>query len=292
MDMRSKVVVITGGTAGIGKAAAVALAQQGATLVIVGRDPAKGAAVVEELDAAAPDAPARFVRADLSELAQVRTLAEGLTSSLDRIDVLVNNAGIAARRPRTSVDGFDEMLAANYLGPFLLTHLLLDTLRSSAPARVVVVGSEAHRTSGRFDPERFEQLGDYSGLGAQLAYGRTKLLDILFAEELARRLAGTGLTVNSLCPGAVATELVREVGGPAGGLGRLLAATPLIRTPEQGARMTVHLASSPDVASVTGRFYSSTPGLGLLPTVSARRDPAVAARVYERTCQLVGIPPL
>jgi NAD(P)-dependent dehydrogenase (short-subunit alcohol dehydrogenase family) len=283
--MDGKTVVITGATAGIGRAAAIELGRQGAEVVVIGRDPAKGAMVVDEIPGS------RFFRTDLSELAQVRSLAATLLDAVPRIDVLVNNAGIAARRATLTAEGFDEMLAANYLGPFLLTHLLLDRLQASAPARIVIVGSEAHRMTGRFDPSDFEIMGQYSGWRAQLAYGRTKLLDILFAEELARRLDLGGVTVNSLCPGLVATDLVRDVPG-ADRVGALVAKTPAVRTPEQGARMTVHLASSPDVEGITGRFWSSTPGARFLPPVGARRNPAVARTVYERTCEMVGVPQL
>lgn len=287
--MDGKVVVITGPTAGIGKAAAIELARRGAELGLVSRNPAKAEAVAGEIRAGAPGVVLHQFTADLSELDQVRAVAGAIAKELDRIDVLVDNAGTAARRPRRTVDGFDEMLAANYLGPFLLTHLLLDRLEASAPARVVVVGSEAHRATGRFDAERFEDLGDYGGLvPAQAAYGQTKLLDMLFADELARRLDGSGVTVNSLCPGLVATDLAGDVGA-ADAFFKALSATPLVRTPEQGARMTVRLAGDPALAAVTGRFFSSTPGAGLLPTAGPRRDPAIARRVYERTCALVGI---
>ena len=286
--MDGKRVVITGATAGIGKAAATELARRGADLALVARNPHRASATVSEIHDAAPGAEVDVFRADLSDLDDVRTVAAELVDAYDTIDVLVNNAGIDAMEARRTAQGFDEMLATNYLGPFLLTHLMLDPIRAAAPARIVVVGSEAHRFASRLDPERFEDLGQYSGvIASQRAYGRTKLLDLLFAAELARRLDGTGVTVNSLCPGFVATELAREQGA-----GRFLAPlsmTPLVRTPEQGARMTVRLASDPKLADVTGRFFTSTPGLYILPTVPSMRDPAIARRVYERTCALVGV---
>ena len=286
--MEGKQVVITGATAGIGQAAAIELARRGAAISLVARNPARAEATARKIAEEAPNAPAaRTFIGDLADLRSIRTVAGEVATGLERIDVLVNNAGIAAVQQRLTVDGFDEMLAANYLGPFLLTHLLLDTMQASAPSRIVIVGSEAHRTTGKLDPERFEAIEPYRGLQAQLAYGRTKLLDLLWADELARRLDPSAVTVNSLCPGMVATELVREV-GVASGPARLLAATPLVNTPEQGARMTVRLASDPTLSGTTGRFFSSTPGAGLLPTVRARRDPSVARRVYERTLSLVG----
>lgn len=286
--MQGRTVVITGATAGIGKVAAFELAREGASLAIVARNPEKARRVVEELTDAVPGASVRVFRADLAELRDVRRVAGELLDALPVIDVLIDNAGVAATTPRVTGDGYDEMLAANYLGPFLLTELLLERVVASAPARIVITGSEAHRVTGRFDPERFEDLGDYGGPSAQLAYGRTKLLDLLWADELARRLDGTGVTVNSLCPGAVATELTREV-GIADRVGRVLARTPLIRRPEQGAAVIIRLASDPALDGVTGRFVSSTPGAGFLPTRAVRRDPATADRVVERTRALVGL---
>jgi NAD(P)-dependent dehydrogenase (short-subunit alcohol dehydrogenase family) len=281
-NIAGKEVLITGATSGIGKAAAFELARMGAKLSVLGRDRAR-------MEALGVDA--RLFQADLSQLAQVRSVAAEIGSVLGRIDVLVNNAGVAARGSRTTSEGFDEMLAANYLGPFLLTHLLLDRVRASAPARIVITGSEAHRLAGRFDPENFEAMGEYSGLSAQLAYGRTKLLDVLFGDELGRRLRGSGVTANSLCPGLVNTGLVREVPG-ADRISRLLSATPVVRTPEQGARMLIRLAAGADVEGRTGSFHTSTPGMRVLPPVPSRRNPAVASRVYERTCDLVGVTPL
>lgn len=287
--VQGKTVVITGATAGIGEAAARELARRGADLAIVARNPEKAAGVVADIEAAVPGASVRVFRADLAELADVRRVVGELLAALPRIDVLVDNAGIAAPSPRTTGDGFDEMLAANYLGPFLLTELLLDRLVASAPARVVITGSEAHRVAGRFDPESFEQLGDYRGpAAAQLAYGRTKLLDLLWADDLARRLDGTGVTVNSLCPGLVATHLAGE-SARVTRVGKALSATPLVRRPEQGAAIIVRLASDRSLAGTTGRFFSSTPGAGLLPTAGIRRRPEVARRVVERTRALVGL---
>ncbi len=279
--------MITGATAGIGRAAALEMARLGASMVVVARNASKAESLKARVTEASVGASVRTFLADLSSLEQVRRVAAEIAEQVGRIDVLVNNAGIAASRNRSTGEGFDEMLASNYLGPFLLTHLLTGSLRASAPARVVIVGSEAHRLTGRFDPERFEQMGSYSGLNAQLRYGRTKLLDLLWADHLARLSQGSGFTVNSLCPGFVATELVRESRLAERPM-QVLSATPIVYTPEQGARMTVRLASDPSLEGVTGGFFSSTPGMGRLPKVRARRDPAIAERVYERTLQLIG----
>jgi NAD(P)-dependent dehydrogenase (short-subunit alcohol dehydrogenase family) len=290
--MKGKTVVITGATAGIGKAAAIKLATLGADLALVARNLPKAEGVAAEIQRRVPRASVRVFLGDLASLDSVRTVAKELEAELPQIDVLINNAGVAATASRRTNDGYDEMLAANYLGPVLLTHLLLDRLRASAPSRVVVTGSEAHRLPGRFDVERFEELGPYSTpWAAQLAYGRTKLLDILFADELARRLDPAEVTVNSLCPGFVATELVREAGSLEPMM-RVMSRTPFVRTPAQGARIVVKLASSAELEGVSGRFCTSTPGAGLIPSAGPRRDPAVARRVYQRTCDLLGIAPV
>jgi NAD(P)-dependent dehydrogenase (short-subunit alcohol dehydrogenase family) len=204
------------------------------------------------------------------------------------VDVLVNNAGVQDLRARLTSDGLDHMLASNYLGPFLLTNLILDRVRAAPVGRIVVVASEAHRSSGRIDPETFEHLGDYNRARGMRAYGRTKLLDLLFALELARRLEGSRATANALCPGLVATNLVdgKPMLGP---VDRLLSKTPLLRTPEQGARMSVRLATDPSLALVTGRFFTSTPGMRFLPPASATRNIGLQGRIWDRTCELVGL---
>jgi NAD(P)-dependent dehydrogenase (short-subunit alcohol dehydrogenase family) len=285
-----KRVVITGATSGIGKATALELARRGAELTIVARDLDKAARLTQEITTAVPEAGSglRVVEGDLAAFASVREAAAEIRETHDRIDVLINNAGVHSMVPRLTPEGFDHMLATNYLGPFLFTNLLLDLVVAAAPSRIVVVGSEAHRVAGRLDPERFEDLGSYNRLTSNPPYGRTKLLDILFASELARRLDGTGVTVNSLCPGAVATNLFEDA-PLIGHLGRLAALSPFIRTPEQGAQMTVKLATDPAVEGETGRFFSSTPGASILPETRPRRDVALQARIWKRSAQLVGL---
>lgn len=288
-EIEGKTVLITGATSGIGRAGAVEIARRGAEIAVLGRNPAKLDALADEISDRAGTGIQTFT-ADLSDLDQVRRASGEILEQLPRIDVLVNNAGVAATEARATPTGHDEMLAANYLGPFLLTHLLLDRVIESAPARIVITGSEAHRMTGRFDAETFDELGDYRGVGAQLAYGRTKLLDVLLADELARRLDPGDISVTSFCPGLVGTELAREVPGSER-LASLLSRTPLVRTPEQGARMMVRLVCDPDPGRGDGGFHTSTPGMGLLPRRGARRDASVARRVYERTGELLGIAP-
>jgi retinol dehydrogenase 12 len=280
-------VVITGATSGIGKAAALELARQGARLTMVCRNEDKGTATVAELGETVPGLSADIVVCDLSDLASVRRAGRELTERYDAIDVLINNAGVNDIRSSRTAEGFDHMMASNYLGPFLLTRLLLDRVKAAAPSRIVVVGSEAHRMAGPFDPERFEALGRYGLMNNNVAYGRTKLLDQLFTKELARRLEGTGVSANSVCPGFVATNLVD--------MGRLrpimeaATRTPFVNTPAEGARLVVRLASDPKLEGVTGRFYTTTPGMRLLPPVPAMLDTGLQRRIWERTERLVGL---
>jgi len=201
-------VVISGATSGIGKAAALELARQGARLTIVCRNEDKGAATVAELRDTVPGLSADVVRCDLADLESVRRAGYELVDRYDAIDVLINNAGVNDTQSSLTAEGFDHMMASNYLGPFLLTRLVLARVKAAAPSRIVVVGSEAHRMAAAFDPDRFEELGRYGPMNNNVAYGRTKLLDQLFTNELARRLEGTGVTANSVCPGFVATNLV------------------------------------------------------------------------------------
>jgi NAD(P)-dependent dehydrogenase (short-subunit alcohol dehydrogenase family) len=287
--VRDARVVITGATSGIGKAAALELARQGARLTIVCRNESKGIATAAELREAVPGSSADIVLCDLADLASVRRAGHELAERYDAIDVLINNAGVNDAQSAQTEDGFDHMMASNYLGPFLLTRLVLERVKAAAPARIVVVGSEAHRMASPFRPERLEDLGRYSPMNSNPAYGRTKLLDMLFTNELARRLAGTGVTANSVCPGLVATNLVDT--GPLHFLMEAAARTPFVNTPAQGARLVVRLAADPKLEGVTGRFYTTTPGMRLVPPVPALGDTALQARVWERTEQLVGLAP-
>jgi NAD(P)-dependent dehydrogenase (short-subunit alcohol dehydrogenase family) len=282
-------VVITGATSGIGHATAMELARRGAEITMVCRNPDRGKTTTAEIEDEVPDAAVDVLVADLSELDQVREVATEINARYRAVDVLINNAGVQNLWPRITSDGFDHMLAANYLGPFLLTNLVLDRMRAAPAGRVVVVASDAHRIAGRPDPESFEHLGEYSGGRHTVrAYAQSKLLDLLFALELARRLDGSGVAANALCPGLVATNLVE--GGPAfGGLDRLLSHTPLVRTPEQGARISVRLATDPSLEGVSGRYFPSTPGSRFLPRVRAACDANLQRRVWDRTAELVGL---
>jgi NAD(P)-dependent dehydrogenase (short-subunit alcohol dehydrogenase family) len=285
LDLR---VVVTGATDGIGKEIARGLVDRGAAVTIVARNGAKAEATARELAAAGGTTP-EVVLADLSDLGSVRRAADELGTRYDRVDVLVNNAGIAAMRPATSPDGFELMMATNHLGPFLLTNLLLPVLTKSAPARIVNTASEAHRFSLRPDPTTLAQPLEYGPIGGQTVYGRSKLMNVLSTAELARRLAGTEVTANCFCPGFVATGLIRDLGDRAQRVSRVVSRTPLLRRPEQGARMGLRLVLDPALAGVTGQFFTSTPGAGLVPAVGSRGDAALQRRLWERSAELVGL---
>jgi len=246
-------VVITGGNAGIGKEAAVGLAQQGADVIITSRDAERGASAVADIRERVGGDNVDVMRLDLASFASIRSFASELLDRVERIDVLIDNAGGINGKRHETEDGFELTFGANHLGHFLLTNLLLDRLRASAPSRVVVVSSTVHKQVRKgldFDDlqsERKYRAGD--------AYAKSKLANIYFTRELARRLDTTGVTANSLHPGFVASRFARD--GDFGVLGNI--AMPLLRpfaiSQEAGARTSVYLASSPDVEGLTGHYF-------------------------------------
>jgi retinol dehydrogenase-12 len=270
--MSGKTCLVTGATAGIGKETAIALARLGATVVVGARSDASGSAAVDDVRRRVPGAEVSFVAADLSSLEEVRGLAATVRERYDRLDVLVNNAGVIMLRERLTVDGYESTIAVNQLAPFLLTTLLRPLLERSAPARVVTVASAVHKQV-RSIP--WDDLARGRPSRQNLAYPLSKLLNVLFTTELARRLAGTGVTANCLHPGFVRSELGRDVGsGLAPMLRLVLAVTP---SPAQGAKTSVYLASSPEVDGVTGKYFAkSRPAR---PSTLAL-DSAAASRVW------------
>jgi len=279
--MTGRTCLVTGGTSGIGRATAVRLAGLGAGVVVVGRDPGRAAAVREEIRRQAPHTRVETLTADLSSLAQVRRLAAEIRERCDRLDVLVNNAGVISTRREVTADGFETTFATNHLAPFLLTNLLRDLLERSAPARVVTVASAAHKQVRAID---WDDLPHGTAAGRGGSYPLSKLLNVLFTAELARRLAGTGVTANSLHPGFVRTDLGRDVTGAFGVAIRLV--TRLQPGPVKGADTSVYLASSPDVADVTGGYF-----VRCRPATPSRlaRDPQAAARLWTLSAELAGL---
>jgi retinol dehydrogenase 12 len=279
LNLRGKVCLLTGATRGIGRAAANALARTGLTLVLVGRDRPRVEDTVREVRAATGQGNVEGLVADLSLRGEVRRLASEVRARYPRLDVLVNNAGaIFTRREETS-EGTEKTLALNHLAYFLLTLELLDLLKASAPSRVVNVASEAHRGT-RLDFDDLESKKDYSGLRV---YGQSKLMNILFTAELARRLAGTGVTVNSLHPGVVATGFGQNTPGLFKSLVRL--AAPFLTTPEKGAKTLVYLATSPEVEGVTGKYFTKSREERPSPRA---RDLEMAGKLWEASERLVG----
>ena len=249
-SMNGKVVLITGGTSGIGKAAATALAGMGATVVVTGRDRERGEAAADEIRRESGNDKVSLLLADLAVQEQVRRLAEEFRERHDRLDVLVNNAGQVQNKRTETPDGIEITLAVNHLAPFLLTNLLLDMLKESAPSRIVTVSSEGQRW-GRLDLDDLQSRRRYKPFQV---YGMTKLANIMFTFELAERLEGTGVTANCLHPGGVNTNF----GNNNRGFTTLLfrAFKPFMRSPERGADTVVYLASSPDVEGMTGKYLS------------------------------------
>jgi NAD(P)-dependent dehydrogenase (short-subunit alcohol dehydrogenase family) len=284
--MNGRTVVVTGGNSGIGRATALALARAGATTVITARDPDRGEAAAADIGRQAGPAQVELVVFDLADLSSVRAGAERILELCPRIDVLVNNAGVVLSERRETADGYEATFAINHLGPFLLTSLLLDRLRSSAPARVVNVASDAHKSAGHgLDFDDLQSTRHYRGMKA---YGASKLANILFTTELARRLEGSGVTANCCHPGVVKTGWGHDgdtTGAMALGL-RIMGHLPGFLTPEKGARTSVYLASSPEVAKVSGEYFVRC--RPRQPSEAAR-DAEAARRLYEVSEQLVAV---
>lgn len=273
----NQVTVITGATSGIGRVAAGALARRGGTLVLVGRDPERGRNAVEQIRSGSGNGSVSFLCADLSSMAEVQRLAAAIRDRHDRIGLLINNAGAIFTRRRTTADGLEMTFALNHLAPFLLTHLLLEPLQRAAPSRLITVASQAHRGAaldfGDLQGER-----RYSGWRA---YRRSKLANILFTREFARRHAGRGILAACLHPGFIASRFGDAAGGLfAVGLG--LAKRLAAESEETGGERIVHLATAPD--PVAGGYYVKTRPAD--PSAAARSD-ADAARLWDLSSDLV-----
>jgi len=278
--MVGKTALVTGATSGIGRATALALAARGALVGIVARDPDRARETSAEILAAGGREPLVFL-GDLGSQADVRRVAAEILGRCRRIDVLLNNAGIVNLRRTTTVDGIESVFAVNHLAYWSLTLLLLDRLRESAPSRIVNVSSDAHKL---VDGIAFDDPGFARGWSTMKVYGHSKLANILFTKELARRLEGSGVTVNCLHPGAVATGLGKNNGAWARAMIALL--KPFFRTPQSGAETSLHLACSPDLDARTGGYFAKcrerTPS-------SAARDDDAARRLWDLSTRLTGI---
>jgi NAD(P)-dependent dehydrogenase (short-subunit alcohol dehydrogenase family) len=277
--MKGKTIVATGATSGIGQAAVLELAGLGARIVIVARDEARAQATMRKLEAKAPGLGHRLHLADLSSMAETRKVGAAIAGSEPRIDVLINNAGALFSDRRVTPEGLELTFALNHMAYFVLTEALRDKLIASAPSRVVSTSSSAHWGMSL----DFNDLQSAKGYGGLKVYGRSKLANILFTRELARRLAGTGVTANCLHPGVVATRFGDESGGLAGRLFPVL--RPFFLSPEKGADTIVYLASSPEVANTTGAYFVKRK---VVEPSSAARDDAAAKRLWEASETLAG----
>ena len=278
-NMSGKICLVTGATNGIGKAAAQALAQIGATVVIVGRNAPKTAQVVEEIRAASGNKNVDSLLVDLSSQQEVRRLADEFKSKYPHLHVLLNNAGGTFTTRQLSVDGIEMTFAFNHLAYFLLTNLLLDTIKASTPARIINVSSDVH-SGGKIDFDNLQGERSYSSFGP---YGNSKLANISFTIELARRLEGTGVTVNALHPGLTSTGFGKN--NP-GFLMKIMGAViPIIaRSPEKGAETSIYLASSPEVQSITGKYFVDCKVTQPAPQAT---DMAVARRLWDVSVEMV-----
>jgi retinol dehydrogenase-12 len=280
--MLGKVCVVTGATSGIGTVTARRLAEDGATVIIVARNRGKGEETARAIEASAVAGRAELVVADFASFADVRRAAAEILERHPRLDVLVNNAGAIHMARETTKDGLEATFAVNHLAPFLFTRLLLPRLEASAPARIVNVASRAHIRSGiDFDDIERKQK-TYRGFPV---YAQSKLCNILFTYELARRLGGTRVTANCLHPGVIASGFGKNQPGFFNFGARLVA--PLLWTPEKGARTSIYLAEAPEVEDVTGKYFDSDGKEIRSSRVSY--DRAVQGRLWELSERMTGL---
>jgi NAD(P)-dependent dehydrogenase (short-subunit alcohol dehydrogenase family) len=279
ISMQGKICMVTGANSGIGKATALGLAQMGATVVMVCRDRTKGEAVQNEIKTKSGNDAVDLLQADLSSQQSIRQLVENFQHHYTQLHVLINNAGAAFTGRRETVDGLEMTFAVNYLAPFLLTNLLLDMLKASAPARIVNVSSASHK-SGYIQMDDLQAEKHY-----RRAYEQSKLALVLFTYELARRLQGTGVTANCLHPGFVATNIGQN---GAGSVGRSIIKliSRLGTSPEEGAKTSIYLASSPEAEGVTGKYFVKS-----IPKRSAAisYDKSLQRQLWEQSAKLVNL---
>ncbi len=280
----ARTILITGGNAGIGLATARALAEQGDRVIVTTRDAAKGMAAVAAVRATVPAATVEHRQLDLASLASIRETAAQLRDELGHLDVLINNAGIVQLHRSTTVDGFETTFGVNHLGHMLLVHELLPLVQAAEAGRIVVVASDAHGMAKR--GLNFDDLQTTSDYKVMRVYGESKLANILYTRELARRLAGTGVTANSCHPGAVRTRLGRDGDGGRLGDWAMRLASPFFITPEKGARTSVFLATDPSVAEVSGEYFVKSRRAEPKPFAT---DDDAARRLWTASEQLLGL---
>src|SRR6266516_6617809 len=278
--MKDKVVMITGANSGIGKAASLALAKMGANLVMIARDKERGEAARSEIIRASQNDLVDLLLADLSSLESVGQLASEFQKKYSKLHVLINNAGLFNQRRHVTTDGYENTFATNYLAPFLLTNLQLPILKASAPRRIINVSSVGHY-NGHIN---FDDLNLEKEYGGWKAYGQSKLALVLFTHELAKKLQGARVTVNSVHPGTVATNIWTRPLGPAG----FIMALPklFMTTPRQGAETIVYLASSPDAKDLNGEYLEK---LKVKKSSDESYNEEIAQRLWDVSAKLTGL---
>jgi len=283
--LNGKVCIVTGANTGIGLETAAALVGQGATVVLACRDESKANAALKEIVARGGSGIGHVMKLDLASLKSVHAFTEAFQARFNRLDVLVNNAGVMPGRRYTTEDGFEMIFGTNHLGHYLLTRELLDLLKRSAPARVVIVASTMHR-GGRID---FGDLHSEKKYGAMRVYSNSKLANVMFTYALARRLSGSAVTANCLHPGVVRTQIIEKQIGDYPRILRPLALPilPFMLSPAQGARTSIHLASATEVESVSGRYFVKSKS-----AESSRRsqDRDAQEQLWEISARLTGLP--
>lgn len=281
-NIEGKTVLITGGNSGIGEAAARELAQRGARVTFTARNPERGKAALARIQATQPKGDVNWSVLDLARFSSIRDFAETFRSQHETLDVLINNAGLILQKRTKTEQGFEATFGINHLGHFLLTRLLLDSLRVSAPSRIINVSSDAYRRA--FTGLDFEDLQSEKSYNSMLVYGRSKLANIYFTRELAQRLAGQDITVNAVHPGVVRTGFARD-GDTQGAFSLLFrAAAPFMLSPEQGARTLVYLATAPDAGKTTGAYFVKRKATALS---KIARDDAAARRLWRISEELI-----
>lgn len=277
INMNGKVALVTGANSGIGKETALALARMGANLVMVCRDSGRGQAALNEIKSKSGNATVELMICDLSSQTQIRKLAQEFKQKHDRLDLLINNAGVILTRRRVTEDNIEATFAINHLAYFLLTNLLLDLIKQSAPARIVNVSSTVHK-SATIDFNDLQAERSYTGMRA---YGQSKLANVLFTYELARRLEGSNVTVNCLHPGVIATNIFRDVSGLVG-----TAAKIFLKSPKRGAETSIYVATSPEVEGVTSKYFDDKRAVRSSPE---SYDEAIAQRLWQVSEQLTNL---
>ena len=288
-EMKGKICIVTGSNSGIGKETALALSKMGATVVMVVRNPERGQKTLKEIIKQTGNNSVDLMICDLSSMDSIRRFAKEFKNRYKRLDVLVNNAGAMFNKREVTPEGFERTFAVNFLGPFLLTHELLDLLKSSAPSRIINVSSGLAK-NGAVDLDDLQSAKNFRGTKAYSqvrapVYANTKLMVMLFTYELARRLEGTGVTANVLMPGFVATNLGKNSGSLSSSL-MFKMVRPMQVSPKKGAETSVYLASSSEVTNVTGKCFAKKKETTTCP---ASYDENLQKRLWSRTEIMLGL---